>query len=392
MTDFLELLTAWLLDFYVLATVLLAAEGLAASLVRRPARRLALARATLIGLAFLAVLLALPGRARWRAGDVSPPVPLLAGIFLIGLILTTSWLLLGGVRAWLVARRSRPAPSHLRQAMHDVVGSDDPPRLRVGSDLRQPAVLGVWWPVLLVPADLAYQASPRQLEAVLAHEWAHVKNGDLRWAALSRVLLLVLFAHPLYWILRRRMRADQEMQADATAAGQTGAIDYAATLVGFAGTAGHLEDTLPLVRRRPVGCTPLKRRIAALLHPDFCADDHWAPRLHLAAALLAVLAVAMLSPVTLRELGEPRTVPSTATVAQAPAVAPQSAPVDTPPVVKIEIVVQVPPAQPPQAPPRRFAVNRVDLTLFVIDWLSKYDWFQRLFRLWLAEHLSRPAR
>jgi len=414
MTDFLELLTAWLLDFYVLATLLLAVEGLAASLVRRPTRRLALAHATLIGLAVLAVLLALPGRARlglglWRAADVSPPVmnlpdspadlrPPLAGLFLVGLALTTAWLVLGACRAWLVSRRSRPAPSRLWQVMHGLVGSDgQQPRLHVGFDLAQPVALGAWRPLLLLPADLAQQASPQELEAVLAHELAHVQNGDLRWAALSRALLLALFAHPLYWILRRRLRADQELQADATAAARAGAFDYAATLVGFAGSGRHLNSTLPVARRRSAGCTPLKRRIAALLHPDFCADDRWAPRWHFAAAVLTVLTVAVLSPVTLRELGEPDVARPSATMAQLPVAAPQSVAGGMSPIVKIEIVLQVTPAEQPtekRPPSPKIALNRLDFTLFVVDWVSKHqaDWLQRLLMWWFAERVHRSPR
>jgi beta-lactamase regulating signal transducer with metallopeptidase domain len=410
MASVLGLLTAWLADFYVLATVLLAAEGLAASLVRRPARRMALARAALTGLVFLAVLLALPGRARLglgllalESGAASPGVaPWLAGLFLAGLLLISAWLLLGAFRAWLLAQRSCPAPAHLQNALRSVVGEDrSQPALHVGRDLQQPVALGAWRPLLVLPAHLATETPVKQVEAVLAHEWAHVRNGDLRWVALSRLLLLVLFAHPLFWLLRRRLRADQEMQADAVAAARGGPVDYAETLVEFARGSRRLDTTRPTAAvptvTQPAGGSPLKRRIAALLHPDFSPDDAWAPNWHFAAAVLIVVAVALLSPVTLREIGSP---PAPATLmARTPvAHAPGSPSLDLPPVVKIEIVVQMQAPEPPaevakQPPPLmpKLLVSRLDFTWFAIDWWNKHqtDWFYRLLKWWFAERIRR---
>jgi Zn-dependent protease with chaperone function len=400
MANSLVLLTSWLTDFYVLAMVLLAAERLAASLTRRPARRLALARAALIGLAVLAVLLALPDRARLGLGLVAGgPADLrlpLAGLYLGGLLLTGAWLLLGAGRAWLLARRSQPAPGHLRELLDGVVAeSGAQPGLRVDAELQQPVALGAWRPLLLLPAPLTH-APARQLEAVLAHEWAHIKNGDLRWAALSRLLLLALFAHPLFWLLRRRMRADQEMQADAAAAARAGVIDYATTLVGIAGGGSRLDSTLPAATiPRPLSCTPLKRRIAALLHPDFCAEDRWAPGLHIAAAVLTVVAVTLLSPVTLRELGEPS---MAAADAVTPAMHASAAPVPPAVVVKLEVVLrtdgnaplQRAAADPPadRAKPREPRTPSWSIVFF--RWWSDHqaEWLYRLLR-WYAEHLYR---
>src|SRR6202035_1583001 len=52
--------------------------------------------------------------------------------------------------------------------------------------------------------------------------------------ALDRGLFPLLWAHPAYWWLRRRMRQDQEFLADAAAASLIGPADYAAPLVVWA--------------------------------------------------------------------------------------------------------------------------------------------------------------
>src|SRR5262249_19131217 len=73
-----ESFLGWLVDFYVLATLLLAAALACLGFVRQPARRLAVAWATLGGLAVLAVLTTLPGWPRLSldgAAQNEPPPP-----------------------------------------------------------------------------------------------------------------------------------------------------------------------------------------------------------------------------------------------------------------------------------------------------------------------------
>ena len=66
---------------------------------------------------------------------------------------------------------------------------------------------------LILPERFLDAEPANQLEAALAHEWAHICNRDLWLIALVRLLLPVLFAHPGYWWLRRRIRDDQELLA-----------------------------------------------------------------------------------------------------------------------------------------------------------------------------------
>ena len=63
-----ETMSDWLVDYYVLTTVVLVATVVVMGRLRQPARRLSVARSALVGLAMLAVLAALPSwpRACWR--------------------------------------------------------------------------------------------------------------------------------------------------------------------------------------------------------------------------------------------------------------------------------------------------------------------------------------
>ena len=92
-----------------------------------------------------------------------------------------------------------------------------------------PAALGLLRPKIVLPTAFAEEASPQALHAVLTHEWAHVRNGDLWLLGISRLLLVVLFAHPLFWWLRLRIRHDQETVADASVAAHADRADAAET-------------------------------------------------------------------------------------------------------------------------------------------------------------------
>jgi hypothetical protein len=116
----------------------------------------------------------------------------------------------------------------------EIVGQARQPRLIVSSHIGSPAALGVLRPTIVLPASFAELEPDEHVEAALRHEWSHIQNGDLRALAVARLLLPLLFAHPLYAWLKRRMAADQEALADASAAAGAGQVAYAETLLGWA--------------------------------------------------------------------------------------------------------------------------------------------------------------
>ncbi len=71
----LEALAAWVIDLYLLSSILLLVLAVLSMRLRQPARRLAVARATSVGLVVLIALTAMPGwpRLSWRIDR--PPAP-----------------------------------------------------------------------------------------------------------------------------------------------------------------------------------------------------------------------------------------------------------------------------------------------------------------------------
>jgi beta-lactamase regulating signal transducer with metallopeptidase domain len=82
--------------------------------------------------------------------------------------------------------------------------------------------IGILRPIVLVPAAWATEMPLEMLEAVIAHELAHLRRRDLWVNILQRVLETLLFYHPAVWWLSRRLRIERELCADELAVEATG--------------------------------------------------------------------------------------------------------------------------------------------------------------------------
>jgi beta-lactamase regulating signal transducer with metallopeptidase domain len=191
-----------------------------AALVVLPALTLALAQATLAAAA--------------EAPPHGAPVALVAsasdgvrGAAALGVV--AAWAL--GVLAMLLrlAREARalmrvrdastPAPAQVRASLRRAVRRglvDAAPVVRAAA-VASPQVAGWWRPWLLVPHGLAARLAPAELEAVLLHELAHVRRGDLRWNLLQRLVLSLLWFHPVAWRLQAGLARERERCCDALA-------------------------------------------------------------------------------------------------------------------------------------------------------------------------------
>ena len=92
------------------------------------------------------------------------------------------------------------------------------PPLKLHAGLASPVTVGFWRPVILLPAALLSGMPVALLEALLAHELAHVRRWDYLVNLLQSVVEALLFFHPIIWWLSARMRAEREQVADALAA------------------------------------------------------------------------------------------------------------------------------------------------------------------------------
>ena len=94
-----------------------------------------------------------------------------------------------------------------------------------------PSVVGWLRPVILLPAATVMGLSEQQLEAVLAHELAHIRRHDYLVNLLQNLVETLLFYHPAVWWTSARMRHERELCCDDVAVHSCGdPICYARAL------------------------------------------------------------------------------------------------------------------------------------------------------------------
>ncbi|WP_052571783.1 M56 family metallopeptidase [Geothrix fermentans] len=95
-------------------------------------------------------------------------------------------------------------------------------RLLRSAAVDVPTALGWLRPVILLPACALSGLAPRQLEAILAHELAHIRRGDFLVNLLQSLVEVTLFYHPAVWWLSARIRHERELCCDDVAASLCG--------------------------------------------------------------------------------------------------------------------------------------------------------------------------
>jgi hypothetical protein len=94
-----------------------------------------------------------------------------------------------------------------------------------------PTVIGFLKPVVLLPATALGGLTLQQVEAILAHELAHIRRHDYLVNLLQTLVETVLFYHPAVWWVSRRIRIERENCCDDLAVSLCGdPVTYATAL------------------------------------------------------------------------------------------------------------------------------------------------------------------
>ncbi|GAB3731550.1 M56 family metallopeptidase [Spirosoma lituiforme] len=170
----------------------------------------------------------------------------LVGVALFGLRLAGGWLYLQR----LTQTATDPVSSlclQLTNRIRSTMAIQPVIQVRESTRIMVPMVVGMLKPVLLLPVSLVTNLTTRKIEAILAHELAHVKRHDYAVNLLQSVIEVLYFFHPALWWLSARVREEREHCCDdlaVLACGGDGRM--------LARALAHVEE----LRRTPASSTP----------------------------------------------------------------------------------------------------------------------------------------
>jgi cytohesin len=166
--------------------------------------------------------------------SLQPVLPWAMAGWMIGVVLLSGRLLLGfvGICRW--RRHLKPLPKNLTQRVTllcERLGMRRFSRVFISPSAVQAMAAGYLRPLVLLPASMMTQMQPEMLEAVIAHELAHIRRFDLWINLAQRVIETLLFYHPAVWWLSSQIRSERELCCDELAVRATGErLIYASAL------------------------------------------------------------------------------------------------------------------------------------------------------------------
>jgi beta-lactamase regulating signal transducer with metallopeptidase domain len=258
------------------------------------------------------------GALRRVASVVDRLLPALVAGWLVGVILLSVRLLGGWVAVQRLPRRGcRPISGPLAERAAELasrLGVRRPVRFLESSTVTVPIVLGWVRAAILVPAGAVTGLPLAHLEALLAHELAHIRRHDYLVNFLQAAVETMLFYHPAVWWVSHCLRVEREHCCDDLAVRALGdRVTYARALTALetfrgagaplvlAGSGGSLLARIRRILGLPperTGLTPAGlggMMVLALLLTSavlLCASAADSPRLQSPSAPTVVAAAA----------------------------------------------------------------------------------------------------
>jgi len=244
--------------------------------------------------------------AQWRINSfletLNNLLPYAVTVWFSGVLMLTFRLALG----WMQLRRIRCSGEAISNPEWQEKFLRLAKRMRVNTTVRLlqsalvevPTLIGWLKPVILLPASVFTGLTPGQLEAVLAHELAHVRRYDYLVNLLQTAIETILFYHPAVWWISRKLREERENCCDDIA------VETIRDKAIYASALATLEEARrlpPALAMAATGGLLLQRikRIAGVDHPPAAAWPLW----------VLILAVFSASCLTHTKAGTPQKTP-----------------------------------------------------------------------------------
>jgi beta-lactamase regulating signal transducer with metallopeptidase domain len=217
--------------------------------------------------------------------DGSPVTAIVLALWLsgVGLMLMRHF---GALRALAALERGPhqllpPAWRQRVDEMRRALGIARDVAVRLSDQVVAPCAARLLRPMIWLPLSLMAQVPVDQVEALLAHELAHIARRDWLWNGVQCLVESLLFFHPAIWWLGRRIRQEREHACDDLAVAACGDAIALAEALAALERERHAAPQLILAAHGG----SLMRRIARLLSGP-PSRGRWG-----ATALLGALAI-----------------------------------------------------------------------------------------------------
>jgi len=87
-------------------------------------------------------------------------------------------------------------------------------RIGISNYVAAPCTLSFWKPLVLIPSSCLLRLEPEELEAVLAHELAHIKQLDFLHRYVQSVMETIFYYHPMFAYISRQVSIEREHACD----------------------------------------------------------------------------------------------------------------------------------------------------------------------------------
>nr|WP_320133501.1 transglycosylase SLT domain-containing protein [uncultured Holophaga sp.] len=188
-----------------------------------------------------------------------PVLPWLAGAWALGALVFALRMFLGLAALVRLRRVSGPAPAWVLDRVRDLARRMGVAVPRVGLSDLGPCVFGALRPTLLLSAACLAGLPAESLEAILAHELAHLKRLDYPVQLLQSLVDVLLFHHPLAHWISSAVRFERERCCDEFASKVCGDVRSVAKALM------QLDGLRPLRVALAAGASPMFNRIQSLL-------------------------------------------------------------------------------------------------------------------------------
>jgi len=162
--------------------------------------------------------LATPTWKQWSSDLLEPALPYivfgwLVGVFGLSVWHLGGWAQLQRLRRKMVKQVDASLHNRLKESA-EKLGVNRAVQLLESALVGVPTVVGWLRPVILLPASALTGLTTEQLEAMLAHELAHIKRFDYLVNMLQTVVEILGFYHPAVWWVSHMIRAERENCCD----------------------------------------------------------------------------------------------------------------------------------------------------------------------------------